>query len=81
MYIKYTYNILQNVRHNIDSLKFTDLQRIGKMSGAEEIKCTGWAALEPKQALIKHEFIRAPLGPNDCEIDVIVVAFAIVIFI
>ena len=51
------------------------------MSGTEEIKCTGWAALEPKQALIKHEFIRAPLGPNDCEIDVIVVAFAIVIFI
>ena len=41
------------------------------MSGSEEIKCTGWAALEPKKPLVKHEFTRAPLGPNDCEIDVI----------
>ena len=41
------------------------------MSGAEELKCIGWAALEPKQPLVKHEFVREPLGPNDCEIDII----------
>ena len=41
------------------------------MSTEGNIDCTGGAALEPGQTLVKHDFIRGPLGPNDCEIDVI----------
>jgi len=40
------------------------------MSG-EDVKSTGWAALEPGQKLVKHDFNRGPLGPNECELDVI----------
>ena len=41
------------------------------MTSEGNIKCTGWAALEPGQKLVKHSFNREPIGPDDCEIDVI----------
>ena len=41
------------------------------MGENSEVQCVGWAAMEPKQKLVKHEFVRGPLGPNDCEIDVL----------
>lgn len=41
------------------------------MSTKGNIDCTGWAALQPGKTLVKHDFSRGPLGPNDCEIDVL----------
>ena len=41
------------------------------MCSKGDIECTGWAALEPGQKLVKHDFKREQVGPNDCEIDVI----------
>ena len=42
------------------------------MSTEGKIDCTGWAALEPgNQALVKTDFSREPMGPNECELDII----------
>ena len=35
------------------------------------VLCKGWMALEAGKTLINKEFIREPLGPHDCYMDVI----------